>query len=146
MCKHVYRSLYLCSEDGKEVCLSKVDNLDTYELNHAYKNKEKITKIKLEATLRLKDGIYDATLLSPEMYPGLIQTIEIRKEKDAKILFGLTRLPDWLWLPGIKDQYVAAIVTSFLILFIAILAFVIYILKTRTYIPRKDELSIEFYD
>lgn len=139
-------TIYLCSEDGKEVCLSKVDNLDTYELNYAYKNKEKITKIKLEATLRLKDGIYDATLLSPEMYPGLIQTIEIRKEKDAKILFGLARLPDWLWLPGIKDQYVAAIVTSFLILFIVILALVIYILKTRTYIPRKDELSIEFYD
>ena len=46
----------------------------------------------------------------------------------------------------LKGFALEAIVTSFLILFIAILAFVIYILKTRTYIPRKDELSIEFYD
>lgn len=138
--------IYLCHENGKELCLDKVENLNTYELKHTYKKKDKFTKLKVEATLRLKDGIYDATLLSPEMYPGLVQTIEIKKEKDAKILFGLTRLPDWLWLPGIKDQYIAAIVTSFLILFIAIVSFVIYILKTRTYIPRKDELSIEFYD
>ena len=102
--------------------------------------------MRLEASLRLKDGIYDATLLSPEMYSGLTQNIEIRKEKDAKILFGLARLPDWLWLPGIKNQYIAAIVTSFIILFVVVVVFVIYIIKTRTYIPRKDELNIEFYD
>ena len=120
--------------------------MNTYELKHTYRKKDKFSKLRLEATLRLKDGVYDATLLSPEMFPGLVQTLEIKKEKDAKILFGLARLPDYLWFPGIKNQYVAAIVTSFIILILAIVAFVIYIMKTRTYVPRKDELKIEFYD
>ena len=139
-------SIYLCSDRGDEICLASVDNLNTYELSHTYRKKDKFSKLRLEATLRLKDGVYDATLLSPEIFPGLIHTLDIKQEKDAKILFGLARLPDCLWFPGIKNQYVAAIVTSFIILILAIAAFVIYIMKTRTYIPRKDELKIEFYD
>ena len=138
--------VYLHSEDGSEECVADVHDMKEYVLDKVYRKEQKVHRIMIEATLRLNDGTYNSVLLSPEMYTGLTQTIEVRNETDAKILFGLARLPDKLWIPGIKNQQIAAIVTSILIVLLVILAFVIYVLKTRTYVPRKDELSIKFYD
>lgn len=138
--------VYLCSKDGSSECVAEIHDMEEYQLDKIYRKRQKVNNIRIEATLRLKDGTYNSVLLSPDMYPGLTQIVEIRNEKDAKILFGLARLPDWLWIRGIKNQQVAAIVISFIILFLVIAAIVIYILKTRTYVPRKDEISIKFYD
>lgn len=99
----------------------------------------------LNAELILKDGLYDAVLLTPEQIEGLTQKVKITKEEDARFFFGIIRLPDFLWIPGL-NQYSAAIVLDFIILGLVIAAFLIYLKLSETYKPKSEDINICVYE
>lgn len=113
----------------------------TFEFSRQYES----PAIYLSAELILKDGLYDSALLTHGQIEGLKQKIEIIKEDDAHFLFGLLRLPDFLWIPGL-DQYSAAIVLDFILLGLVIAVFFAYLKISATYKPKPEDIQIRFYE
>lgn len=97
----------------------------------------------IKAWVRLLDGIYNRTILSPDGgelqgKEGLNKIIVVQREPHAKILW-IVPLPDLLFNMSFwtSDQAIAAGVWSILILF-ALIAFIIYLIgKTMKYDPKK---------
>lgn len=139
--------VYKCSESkGVQEPIDTLTSLDRYSSTYVFGRSEKISHLRIKAKMKLNDGIYDATLLTPETVPGLNQTIKVNTEEDSKILFGLAPLPDWMWLSFVETQQDAAIVVSFLILILCAIVVLVYIYATKTYKPNHDEVRIKFYD
>lgn len=97
----------------------------------------------IKSWVRLLDGIYNRTILSPDGAElqgkdGLNRIIVVQREPHAKILW-IVPLPDFLFNMSFwtSDQAIAAGVWSVLILF-ALVAFIIYLIgKTMRYDPKK---------
>ena len=139
--------VYKCSESkASEEQIDILTGLDRYSNTYVFDRSEKISHLRMTAKLKLNDGIYGATMLTPETVPGLNQTIKVNTEEDSRILFGLAPLPDWMWLSFVETQQVAAIVVSFLILTLCAVVMLIYIYATKTYKPKSKEVRIKFYD
>ena len=111
---------------------------------------QSVKAIQLRAWLRLIDGFYDATLLSPdENSPiesgrnGLNTLVPIEYEEDATLL-GIT-LPGILWPPFVNDQHTAVKVWKvFLwVVFIGLLLWIGYLLvRPETYRPRAEDFKV----
>ena len=97
----------------------------------------------IKSWVRLLDGIYNRTILSPDGAElqgkdGLNKIIVVQREPHAKILW-IVPLPDFLFNMSFwtSDQAIAAGVWSVLILF-ALVTFIIYLIgKTMKYDPKK---------
>jgi len=97
----------------------------------------------IKSWVRLIDGIYNRTILSPDGAElqgkdGLNKIIVVQREPHAKILW-IVPLPDFLFNMSFwtSDQAIAAGVWSVFILF-ALVAFIIYLIgKTMKYDPKK---------
>lgn len=97
----------------------------------------------IKSWVRLIDGIYNRTILSPDGAElqgkdGLNKIIVVQREPHAKILW-IVPLPDFLFYMSFwtSDQAIAAGVWSVLILF-ALVTFIIYLIgKTMKYDPKK---------
>ena len=97
----------------------------------------------IKSWVRLLDGIYNRTILSPDGAElqgkdGLNRIIVVQREPHAKILW-IVPMPDFLFNMSFwtSDQAIAAGVWSVLILF-AFVAFIIYLIgKTMKYDPKK---------
>ena len=97
----------------------------------------------IKSWVRLIDGIYNRTILSPDGAElqgkdGLNKIIVVQREPHAKILW-IVPLPDFLFNMSFwtSDQAIAAGVWSVLILF-ALVTFIIYLIgKTMKYDPKK---------
>ncbi len=139
--------VYKCSEfKAFEEPIDTLASLDRYSRTYVFDRSEKISHLRMTAKLKLNDGIYDATLLTPDTVPGLNQTVKVNTEEDSRILFGLAPLPDWMWPSFVETQQAAAIVVSFLILILCAIAMLAYIYATKTYKPKSEEVRIKFYD
>lgn len=98
---------------------------------------------KIKSWVRLLDGIYNRTILSPDGAElqgkdGLNKIVVVQREPHAKILW-IVPLPDFLFNMSFwtSDQAIAAGVWSVFILF-ALVAFIIYLIgKTMKYDPKK---------
>lgn len=98
---------------------------------------------KIKSWVRLLDGIYNRTILSPDGAElqgkdGLNKIVVVQREPHAKILW-IVPLPDFLFNMSFwtSDQAIAAGVWSVIILF-ALVAFIIYLIgKTMKYDPKK---------
>lgn len=94
----------------------------------------------LKCLIHINEDIYGATRFSIE------HDVEIVLEPDATIIFGMFRLPDFLWLPWCDDQYEVAVGIDIIFVILVIIAFVIYILCRRSYTPTNDDITMGFYD
>lgn len=137
---------------GTERLVETFADLDSISRDYIIQDEEGLTHngltiIRLDAELLIKDGFYNSTLLNSNMINGLEQTINVINEPNAKMLFELFELPDWLWnMVRVSNQQKAAVIVGFLILALVIIFIVTYVLLTKRYKPEKEEVSIKFYD
>lgn len=107
-----------------------------------------ITSIRMRAWVKLLDGVYQATVLSPSQAApvylgrdGLNVDIPVIYEKDATV-YGLP-LWDIFWLPGIGSQFTMAKIWE-IILPAGLLIYLIYYMAThRTYRPKVKNFSLK---
>lgn len=98
------------------------------------------TKLCLECVVHINESVYGATRLR------LNHEIDIVIEPDATIFFGNIRLPNFIWLPWCDNQYEVAIHVDIILTILAIIAFVIYVLCRRNYVPKDQDITMGFYD
>lgn len=126
--KPVKLQVYL--NDGLQNSWGEVDLQESVNYSFEQDEDEKVSHVTMKGWVRVQDGIYNATLMSPLSEAmeeagreGLNIKLNIEYEKKAKIFF--FPMPDFMWL-GIMpdDQAVAALVWE-LILGLIMLALVI---------------------
>lgn len=108
----------------------------------------KVTNIRLRAWVKLLDGVYNATVLSPsQLAPaylgrdGLNVDIPVEYEEDATV-YGLP-LWDLFWIPGIQSQFTMAKIWE-IIIPAGLLIYLIYYMAThRTYRPKVKDFSFK---
>ena len=90
-----------------------------FEFDDSYK--KTIKSVRIRGWVRINDGFYGFTQLVPyENAPtflgnkGLTVNVEVEFEEDGK-LFGLLRMPDFLWWFYHSDQAMGALMMSFTI-------------------------------
>ncbi len=134
---------------GDEVKTIQGNHSDTVVFNLAKNNSAR--SISVRAWIRLVDGFYNATVMSPEPEAplelgrdGLNRTIQIEREGNAQILF--FSLPTWLWPKFIESQYeAAAVMTALLIVALVILVvlFLIWFVRHKVFFtPDVDRFKI----
>lgn len=109
---------------------------------------KEVVSIRMRAWVKLLDGVYQATLLSPnQLAPvylgrdGLNVDIPIEYEEDATI-YGFP-LWDIFWIPGVESQYTMAKIWE-IILPTGLLIYLIYYMAThRTYRPKAKDFSFK---
>lgn len=109
---------------------------------------KKTVSIRLRAWVKLLDGVYNATVLSPcQLAPvflgrdGLNVDISVEYEEDATV-YGLP-LWDLFWIPGIKNQFTVAKIWE-IILPAGLLIYLIYYMAIhRTYRPKVKNFSFK---
>jgi len=106
-----------------------------------------VKSIQLRAWLNLHDGFYNATLMSPnEESPielgrdGLNTMVPIEYEEDATIL-GL-RMPDFMWLPFVGDQYTAANIWKYYLPFLLLILFIYLLVRPESYKAKAEDFTI----
>lgn len=119
------------------------------DITFTIKRGDKPSQIRLKAWVRLNDGVYNSTVLSPSRKAlleagrdGLNDSINIKYEKTATI-FGIP-MPDLMWLPFFpNNQYTAALIWEIIAIISLIIAIYIYIRKKQFFIPELNEIKIE---
>lgn len=109
---------------------------------------EKIASIRMRAWVKLLDGVYNATVLSPSYFApvflgrdGLNVDIPVVYEEDATV-YGIP-LWDIFWLPGIDSQFTMAKIWE-IIIPAGLLIYLIYYMAThRTYRPKVKDFSFK---
>jgi hypothetical protein len=106
-------------------------------------------RIELRAWVNLKDGIYNATVLTPSKEAaaylgskGLNVSIPINYERIEKTAFGLLPLPNFLCFTG--NQQLDSTIVNFLIIALLFAALLLWIYKTRYYEPTVDEIDTRY--
>lgn len=106
-----------------------------------------IKNIQLRAWLNLHDGFYNATLMSPnEESPielgrdGLNTMVPIEYEEDATIL-GM-RMPDFMWLPFINNQYTAANIWKYYLPFLLLILLIYLLVRPESYKAKAEDFII----
>lgn len=105
--------------------------------------------INLRLWVNLKDGFYEATVLTPSAYgdkylgkDGLNVFIPVDFEPKAMTVFGLMPLWDIFCFSGNQD--VDATVINLLLILLTIVVLLVYIIRNRYYEPVIDDISITF--
>lgn len=124
------------------------------ELRYAFRlgNPNRPDSLKLKAWVRLTDGVYNATVLSPSPQStleagrrGLNVALPIEYENKANFFFGT--FPDFLWWECFPDdQHAAARLWEFIFIAVGIVALayvIIRLYKSKQYYkPQKGDLEI----
>ncbi|MBP3419789.1 MAG: hypothetical protein J6K74_04270 [Marinifilaceae bacterium] len=123
------------------------------ELYGEIDNEQRYDKLNFVAEVRLMDGVYNNTVLSPSERAlkeagreGLNHSIEINYEKRAKIFF--IPMFDCMWFSFLPDdQESAALIWELIIGFIIVLLAMIYVVmlyyKNRYYTPTIDDIELK---
>lgn len=113
------------------------------------RKRRKDTELQLRVWANLKDGFYDATVLTPSREgddylgrSGLNVTIPIEYEKRARTVFGL--LPLWGVFCISGNQTLDATIINILLILLAFAALLYYIYMNRDFEPTLDEIDITF--
>lgn len=131
---------------------SRFDISDTVNCKFEVSGDKSVKSLNLKAWIRLSDGVYNSTILSPSPFAtvesgrnGLDVNIPVEYEEKAKLLF--MPFPDFLWFDFLPDnQYDAALIWRIFILIvmvIALSAFIISLFKSKQYFtPNIGEIKI----
>ena len=140
--------VYLKYDDqGKEVLVDRITGLSNYSRDFVLDKKEGIPVIRLEADLKLMDGLYECTRLTPSSVSGLSHEISLIPEGNARFFLGMVELPDWLWrLTCEENQNVAGVIVDVVLALLLLGGGAILIRRLGTYRPSMDEVDIVFYD
>lgn len=119
------------------------------EVHYILGKKKTFNQIELRAWVNLKDGIYNATVLTPskEAAPylgpkGLNVIIPIKYEPKAKTAFGL--IPLWNIFCFTGNQQADATIVNLLIIMLLVAALLYWIYRTRYYEPTIDEITTSY--
>ena len=138
-------------ESGTERLVDTIKEFKEYSKDFDFAQVEGFSQIRMEADLRLQDGFYGCTLLTPETVPGLIQTIELVPDENATIL-GLCKMPDWMWwtMWWVEDPHQAAfgfsVILGLLIIAGIVLGVLLIVHAVQRYKPSIDDVEIVFYE
>lgn len=113
-----------------------------------FSREEKVRGIRMRAWVKLIDGVYNATVLTPSLSAptffgrnGLNVDIPIEYEDDATV-YGIP-LSDLFWIPGVESQYLMAKIWE-IILPAGLLIYLIYYMAThRTYRPKVKDFTLK---
>ena len=72
---------------------------------------------------------------------GLTVNLEVEFEEDGK-LFGVLRMPDFLWWFYHSDQTMGALMMSFTILLLTIIGLVAFFWKALHYHPKESQMQL----
>lgn len=141
--------LQLFLDDTLNQFWSEEDLSKNQYLTFKVKRKDRPLTVNLKAWVRLKDGVYNSTILSPSdrALPeagrdGLNISIDIKYEKTATI-FGIP-MPDFLWFSFLpNNQYTAALIWEIIVIFCIMFAIYIFIRKKQFFVPALNEIKIE---
>ena len=135
------------STPSDAIRFSGLDTTFTFEIF----SKSELDHLAMRAWVRLNDGVYNATVMSPTAQntiesgrDGLNVLIPIEREKKATV-YGIP-LESWAWPSFIESQYLAANIWEFLILFIPLVAVSIWLLwyfsRPFYYRPREGDFKL----
>jgi hypothetical protein len=113
----------------------------TYQTYAARRND--IDSLQVRAWLRIRDGFYDATLLTPQegCSPGLDYKIPVEYPEDEKLLFGIP-LTDELWFIYKDDQKLAAQALSWIIGALAFIILALIFKRLKKYRPKNSQIHL----
>lgn len=144
----------LLDKDGNRVdCIDKIvlNNLTgEAEVSFIFDdiNKVVIKEARFRGWIRINDGFYGFTQLVPyENVPsflgpkGLTVNFEVEFEEDGK-LFGIIRMPDFLWWYYHSDQRIGALMMSFTLLIIILLALAVFMWQALHYHPKQSQIQL----
>lgn len=144
----------LLDENGEKVELIEkevlIDLQQEREVNFEFDDsyKKTIKSVRIRGWVRINDGFYGFTQLVPyENAPtflgnkGLTVNVEVEFEEDGK-LFGLLRMPDFLWWFYHSDQAMGALMMSFTILLLTIIGLVAFLGKALHYHPKESQMQL----
>jgi hypothetical protein len=121
--------------------------LDSFNIVYDIGIRRRASSVKIDAWVSLRDGIYDATVLTPVKNAptylasrGLGVIVPIQYEKKALIL-GVVPLPGLLQFSD--NQISCAAVVSLLVALLLFLALIMLVRRIRVYHPKTEDISIE---
>lgn len=137
-------NIYLETPDSEELIGSYAE-FKEFPIPICYKTEKDSLHLRLEGTIKLNDGKYGATRLSYDHIKGLTQQVVIKSEP-RQMIFHMVDMPLWMWVPWAENQFAAVGWAESLIVVLILIIFVIYISIAKTYKPKKEDISIKFYD
>lgn len=112
-----------------------------------YKSGKKVDSLLIRAWVQLKDGFYDAVVLTPSPEApsylgrsGMNAAVPVLNAREAKIF--RWRLPDWLWLFYSNDPFKCAFLWQLIFIALALLGVGLLFRSWKTYEPKKDQVHL----
>lgn len=122
--------------------------LEGGHISEDFTKNQNIQALKLRAWVRMTDGIYDNTVLSPSRYApvecgreGLNVTIPIVLEEPL-LIYGIIPLFTITWLPFFKTQYAAVMFWQIAIPILIIFIIWLSVFYVRPYTPKKGDFKL----
>jgi len=133
---------------GKEVLTNLQEEREVkFEFDDS--NKRTIKNVRIRGWVRINDGFYGFTQLVPDDNApaflgnkGLSIKVDIDFEEDGK-LFGIIRMPDFLWWFYHSDQAMGALMMSFTILLLTIIGLVAFLVNALHYHPKESQMQLK---
>lgn len=137
--KLVFKEIGCDSESRETVIMDDADSV----LFSVFRPKDSIDSISVQAWLNVNDGVYGATVLSPDRKdsPGLSVKIPVEYEAPATIIFGIP-LPDVLWWFD-EDQHTAAAIFNTIFWVIVFVCICLSIICLRHYRPKDSQIHLQ---
>jgi len=143
--RHEISNIQICDSKGKILGSS-----DSGKFDIIFPSSEIAVgdSMSLSLSVRLKDGLYDGVIITPEnprYYDGMTVKQSVKLQDEAKVL-GILPMSDafWWWFPN--DIFSAVMVWDFIIiiLFMVIVLYLGYVLlrKYATYVPKDKSIKI----
>ena len=102
----------------------------------------------MRAWVKLIDGVYNATVLTPSLSAptffgrnGLNVDIPVEYEDDATV-YGIPLL-DLFWIPGIESQYLMAKIWEIILPASLLIYLIYYMAAHRTYRPKVKDFTLK---
>ena len=135
---------YVSPEKAKDITAK----LAGGNISMGFNKNQNIQALKLRAWVRMTDGIYDNTILSPSKYSpvecgreGLNVTIPIIFEQPL-LIYGFIPLFTITWLPFFKTQYAAVMFWQIAIPILIIFIIWLSVFYVRPYTPKKGDFKL----
>lgn len=144
----------LLDESGNHVDLTEKETLTNLQQEREVKfvfddsYVKTIKGVRIRGWVRINDGFYGFTQLVPyDNAPaflgnkGLTVNVDVEFEEDGK-LFGVIRMPDFLWWFYHSDQAIGALMMSFTILLLFLIGLVIFFWRALHYHPKESQMHL----
>ena len=140
----VKENTYISPNNTKDIS----SNLNGDNMTLTFHKSQNIQALKMRAWVRMTDGVYGHTVLTPSKYSpaecgrdGLNVSIPIVYEKPMKI-FNIIPLYTWSWLPCFKTQSDAIMFWQIAIPFIIIFFLWLSVFYVKPYTPQKGDFKL----